>query len=149
MRLPPPADRCGSGGLSAETRLELPSRATVRSVAEFFKTIGDVTLASDLGVVKVKGDGFEATLHSGGPLNVRAAQHQRLREAWRTVVTAVMIAGYCTECGVCARRCRPRAITSTRPFTVDERRCNGCLSCRQGCVVVTYIDRLPADTRRR
>ncbi len=148
MRMPPPAERCGTDGLTVEARMSLPPRATVSRVAVFFGMLGETRLAEELGVVTLDGDGVTATFHGSGHLVVRGRDPHHLRDGYRDIITAIMQAAYCSECGVCVKKCPTGALSPGDPLKLDRRRCDGCLTCREGCVVVQYMDRLPAPKVR-
>ncbi|MEM2892007.1 MAG: phosphoadenosine phosphosulfate reductase family protein [Thermoplasmata archaeon] len=133
---------CASGGYSVEAVLKMPADAGLRRTAEVLKTVGDVRIVEDFGVVMVDAKLGRAKVFAGGQISAVADTPERALRLFDKVARATLRAGMCTRCGICVTACPEKCIRLDGTITVDERACARCGKCAEGCVVAHYFDKL-------
>jgi phosphoadenosine phosphosulfate reductase len=67
---------------------------------------------------------------------------EKAQQIFEAGAKALLRAQLCTQCGICIRNCRTKAITIDRGLIVNEERCTRCGKCAEACVVAHYYDKL-------
>ena len=148
---------CAAGGYSIEAVLKMPDAKGLRQVAEMLKTVGDVELVDEFGVVMVRTGKASGKAFAGGQLSAVAGSPEEATEFFDKMARAVLRGNMCTRCGICVRTCPEEAIRLEGDIAVDENRCSRCGKCSESCVVAHYFDKLAdgvsarekGNTRRR
>ena len=136
---------CAAGGYSVEAILRMPEARGLRQVAEMLRTVGDVTLVEDFGVVMVDSKKASAKVFAGGQISSVGDTPDDASRFFDKVARAVLRANLCTKCGICVRTCPSGAIRLEDTISVDEKRCDQCGKCADSCVVAHYFDKLAGD----
>jgi heterodisulfide reductase subunit A-like polyferredoxin len=58
------------------------------------------------------------------------------------VVEAIIRAQMCTGCKICEKSCRKGAISIRDTIVVDEKKCNRCGKCFQGCIAAAEASKI-------
>ena len=133
---------CLTGGYTLDARLSLPRQPPLGAVANILGTLGEVRCSDELGVAIVRRGAETAKLFESGQIVVTGPGPAAVSSLLRDVVGAVLRAGQCSRCGICARTCPSKAIRVREAPEADLSRCTRCGKCAQGCVVVHYADKL-------
>jgi phosphoadenosine phosphosulfate reductase len=64
------------------------------------------------------------------------ARKKEAEELLEKVVETVLRVQTCTRCGICEKRCKRGAVKVRDTIAIDEKRCNRCGRCAEGCIVV-------------
>jgi phosphoadenosine phosphosulfate reductase len=133
---------CLTGGYSAEGVLSVPRKRDFSMVAEALKTVGQVKYSNDYEIALVKTKDSTLKVFGGGQLVATGPTPEKAHAMFEAGAKALLRAQLCTECGICVRNCRAKAIRLDRGLLVNEDRCNQCGRCAQACVVAHYYDKL-------
>lgn len=133
---------CLTGGYSAEGVLSVPRRRDFSLVAEALKTIGQVKYSKDYEIALVKAKDSTLKVFGGGQLVATGPTPEKAHAIFEAGAKALLRAQLCTECGICVRNCRARAISLDHGLLINEDRCNQCGRCAHACVVAHYYDKL-------
>lgn len=138
---------CAAGGYSVEAVLRMPESRGLRQTAELLKTIGEMKLVDEFGVVLVNSKKGNAKVFAGGQISAVGETQDDAAELFDMVARAALRANMCTRCGICARTCPTGAIsmTLTGPMIIDDGKCDQCGSCAESCVVAHYFDKLAGE----
>lgn len=136
---------CAAGGYSVEAVLNMPETKGLRQVSELLKTVGNVDLVEDFGVVMVETDKANAKVFAGGQISAVDSTPKDASEYFDKVSRAVLRANMCTKCGICMRTCPTGAIKVEDAISVDADLCDNCGKCAESCVVAHYFDKLAGD----
>ena len=136
---------CVAGGYSVEAVLLTPSTAGLKQTSELLKTVGDIRLVDEFGVVMVDSKRAAAKVFAGGQIASVGESPEDASKYFDSVARAVLRANMCTRCGICVRACEKGAIKLEETITVDEERCDMCGKCAESCVVAHYFDKLAGD----
>jgi phosphoadenosine phosphosulfate reductase len=133
---------CLTGGYSAEGVLSVPRKRDFSRVVEALKTIGQVKYSKEYEIALVKTKDSTLKVFGGGQMVATGPTPEKAHAIFEAGGKALLRAQLCTECGICVRNCKVKAITLDHGFVVDEERCNRCGRCTQACVVAHYYDKL-------
>lgn len=133
---------CAAGGYSVEAVLEMPQVKGLKQTAELLKTVGEVELVEEFGVVLLKTRKGKAKVFAGGQISAVTESPKDATRLFDEVARAVLRANMCTRCGICVRSCPTGATKLVDTITVDESRCDQCGKCAESCVVAHYFDKL-------
>ena len=133
---------CLTGGYSAEGVLSVPPRRDFSMVVEALKTVGQVKYSKEFEIALVKTKDSTLKVFGGGQIVATAPSPEKAQRIFEAGAKALLRAQLCTQCGICVRNCRTRAITIDRGLVVDEERCTRCGRCAEACVVAHYYDKL-------
>jgi phosphoadenosine phosphosulfate reductase len=145
LRLIKGVSPCTAGGYSVDAVLSTPEPTGLDRIGELLKTVGQVALKEDFGVVMVSAKNGSGKVFSGGQISVVAQSPDDASDLFDQVARAVLRASMCTKCGICERSCAKGAIKVDDLVRVDEGKCTRCGVCADSCVVAHYFDKL-ADT---
>jgi phosphoadenosine phosphosulfate reductase len=133
---------CLTGGYSAEGVLSVPQKRDFSKVVEALKTVGPVKYSKDYEIALVKTKDSTLKVFGGGQIVATAPSPEKAQRIFEAGAKALLRAQLCTECGICVRNCRSRAITLDHGIVVNEERCTSCGKCAEACVVAHYYDKL-------
>jgi len=136
---------CAAGGYSVEAVLQMPESRGLKRASELLKTVGDVDLVEDFGVVMVRSGKASAKVFAGGQIAAVAESPAEASAFFDKVARATLRANLCARCGICVRTCQTDAIVLKDEIFVDETKCNACGKCAESCVVAHYFDKLAGD----
>ena len=133
---------CVTGGYSAEGVLSVPRKRDFSRVVEALKTVGKVKYSKDYEIALVKAKDATLKVFGGGQIVATGPSPERAQEVFEAGAKALLRSQLCTQCGICLRNCRTKAITLDKGIVVDEERCTSCGRCAEACVVAHYYDKL-------
>lgn len=133
---------CLTGGYSAEGVLSVPRKRDFSRVVEALKTVGQVKYSKEFEIALVKTKDSTLKVFGGGQMVATGPTPEKAHAIFEAGGKALLRAQLCTECGICVRNCRSKAIIIDRGLVVDEERCTRCGKCAQACVVAHYYDKL-------
>ncbi|MBI0583101.1 MAG: phosphoadenosine phosphosulfate reductase family protein [Methanomassiliicoccus sp.] len=133
---------CLTGGYSAEGVLSVPCKRDFSMVVEALKTVGQVKHSKEFEIALVKTKDSTLKVFGGGQMVATGPTPEKAHAIFEAGGKALLRAQLCTECGICVRNCRTRAITLDRGIVINEERCTRCGKCVEGCVVAHYYDKL-------
>lgn len=123
---------------SIEANLTVPQNHPFPAVANALcmigGMIGDVKYSEDLGAAIIKTDKGRCTVFASGHIMIIAPKKEA-EELLENVVETVLRVQTCTRCGICEKRCKRGAVKVRDTITIDEKRCNRCGRCAEGCIV--------------
>jgi phosphoadenosine phosphosulfate reductase len=128
---------------SIEATLFAPQNHPFSSVAAALNVLGEVKYAEDLGAAVIKTEKGRATAFANGHIMIIAGKEQAeelLRDVCRTILRVQM----CTRCRICEKSCDRGAITVTETITIDEKKCNHCKKCANGCIAADQAAKIYA-----
>jgi phosphoadenosine phosphosulfate reductase len=133
---------CLTGGYSAEGVLSVPRRRDFSMVVEALKTVGQVKYSKEFEIALVKTKDSTLKVFGGGQIVATGPSPEKAQRIFEAGAKALLRAQLCTQCGICVRNCKTRAITIDRGLIVNEERCTRCGKCAEACVVAHYYDKL-------
>ena len=137
---------CLTGGYSAEGVLSVPPKRDFSMVVEALKTIGQVKYSKEFEIALVKTKDSTLKVFGGGQLVATGPSPESAQRIFEAGAKALLRAQLCTQCGICIRSCRTKAITIDRGLVVNEERCTRCGKCADACVVAHYYDKIVKTT---
>ncbi len=126
-----------------EAALCAPQNHPFASVAAALNILGEVKYAEDLGTAVIKTETGRATAFANGHIMTIAGKEQAeelLREICQTILRVQM----CTRCKICEKNCHRGAITVTETIIIDEKKCNHCGKCADGCIAADQAAKIYA-----
>ncbi len=126
---------------SIEANLSVPQNHPFPAVAGALNTIGDVKYSEDLGAAIIKTDKGRCTVFASGHIMI-IAQKKEAEELLEKAVVTVLRVQTCTRCGICEKRCKMGAIKVRDTITIDEKKCNRCGRCLQGCIAADQASKM-------
>jgi phosphoadenosine phosphosulfate reductase len=133
---------CLTGGYSAEGVLSLPRKRDFSRVVEALKTVGQVKYSKEFEIALVKTKDSTLKVFGGGQMVATGPTPEKAHAIFEAGAKALLRAQLCTECGICLRNCRTKAIRLDDGIVIDEERCTRCGKCTEACVVAHYYDKL-------
>lgn len=133
---------CLTGGYSAEGVLSVPHKRDFSRVVEALKTIGQVKHSKEFEIALVKTKDSTLKVFGGGQVVATGPTPEKAHAMFEAGCKAILRAQLCTECGICLRNCRTKAIHLDDGIMIDEERCTHCGRCTEACVVAHYYDKL-------
>ncbi len=133
---------CTTGGYSAEGVLSVPRKKDFSKVVEALKTIGNVRSSLDYEIALVKTKNATLKIFGGGQIIATGPTPEITESIFEEGAKAILKAQMCTQCGICVRNCRNKAITLDGGLVVSSERCSHCGRCTDACVVAHYYDKL-------
>lgn len=133
---------CLTGGYSAEGVLSVPRKRDFAKVVESLKTVGQVKYSKEFEIALVKTKDSTLKVFGGGQIVATGPTPEKAHAIFEAGGKGLLRAQLCTECGICVRNCKTKAITLDRGFVVNEERCTRCGRCTSACVVAHYYDKL-------
>ncbi len=140
------ASPCAAGGYSVEAVVHVRRSRDFSYVEDALRTFGDTKYSPDYEIAMLRTPIGRAKLFGGGQVSVTAPDAGKAREVFSMAVKALVRAQMCTECGICAKSCRRRAIRISGGMRVDPDRCTACGRCEESCMVMHYYDKLMGGT---
>ncbi len=134
-----------SSDWSIEGRFVPSRRTTLVEGTQLLKTLGELRISDELGVALLNiGDRARAKVFAGGAISVTSSNKDECERAFDEVSRALLRADMCSGCGICARACMRGAVRvlNGARVVIDEKRCDRCGKCDDGCVVAKYSSRL-------
>lgn len=135
---------CVTGGYSAEGVLSVPRKRDFSKVVEALKTVGEVRHSKDYEIALVKRGDATLKVFGGGQIIATAPTQAKAQAVFEAGAKALLRSQLCTQCGICLRNCRTRAIKLDDGIVIDETKCTACGKCAEACVVAHYYDKLVA-----
>ena len=136
------ASPCLTGGYSAEGVLSVPRKRDFSRVVEALKTIGQVKFSKEFEIALVKTKDSTLKVFGGGQMVATGPTPEKAHAIFEAGGKAFLRAQLCTECGICLRKCKAKAIRLDDGIVIDEERCTRCGKCTEACVVAHYYDKL-------
>jgi phosphoadenosine phosphosulfate reductase len=132
---------------SIEANLKVPQNHPFQAVANALCMIGEVKYSEDLGAAIIKADKEKGrcTVFASGHIMIIAPKKEA-EELLESVVETVLRVQTCTRCGICEKRCKKGAIKVRDTITIDEKRCNRCGRCAEGCIVADRASKMLRKT---
>lgn len=131
---------------SIEADLSVPQNQPFEAVAGALNMLGDVSYSEDLGAAVIKTERGRVTAFANGHLMVIAPEKEAedlLRRASEIILRVQM----CTRCRICEKNCRRGAISVRETIAIDEKRCNRCGRCSQGCIAADEASKILRDLK--
>jgi phosphoadenosine phosphosulfate reductase len=102
-----------------------------------------VKYSEDLGaaIIKTDKETGRCTVFASGHIMIIAPKKEA-EELLENVVETVLRVQTCTRCGICEKRCKKGAIKVRDTITIDEKRCNRCGRCAEGCIVADRASKM-------
>lgn len=132
---------------SIEADLSAPQNQPFEAVAGALKMLGDVSYSEDLGAAVIKTERGRVTAFANGHLMIIASEKEAedlLRKASEIILRVQM----CTRCRICEKNCRRRAISVGETIAIDEKSCNRCGRCSQGCIAADQASKILRGLQR-
>lgn len=126
---------------SIEANLKMPQNHPFPAVSNVLCMIGEVKYSEDLGAAIIKTDKGRCTVFASGHIMIIAPKKEA-EELLENVVETVLRVQTCTRCGICEKRCKKGAIKVRDTITIDEKRCNHCGRCAEGCIVADQASKM-------
>ena len=136
------ASPCVAGGYSMEAIVNIPHNRDFSYVEDALRTVGEVRYSSEFEIAMLNMHTGKAKLFGGGQISVTAENSKDAEHVFEKAAKALIRAEMCTQCGICAKSCRRRAIRISGGMRVDESKCNKCGKCEVSCMVVHYYDKI-------
>jgi phosphoadenosine phosphosulfate reductase len=133
---------------SIEANLAMPQNHPFSAVANVLTMLGTVIYSEDLGTAILEAEDGKCTIFANGHLLVVAPEY-KADNLLGEVVEAIFRAQMCTRCRICEKSCKRRAITIGETISIDERRCNGCGRCAEGCIAAAEAKKLCDNSLRK
>jgi phosphoadenosine phosphosulfate reductase len=133
---------------SIEANLAMPQNHPFSAVANVLTMLGTVIYSEDLGTAILEAEDGKCTVFANGHLLVVAPEH-KADNLLGEVVEAIFRAQMCTRCRICEKSCKRRAITIGETISIDERRCNRCGRCAEGCIAAAEAKKLCDNSLRK
>jgi len=129
---------------SIEAALSVPQNHPFDLVAGALHILGEVKYASDLGAAVVKADQGRATVFANGNIMIIAGKEEA-EELLAGVFETILRVQMCARCKICEKNCPQGAITVAETLIIDEKKCNHCMKCAQGCIVADEASKIYAS----
>jgi len=129
---------------SIEAALSAPQNRPFDLVAGALHILGEVKYASDLGAAVVKTDQGRATVFANGNIMIIAGKEEA-EELLAGVFETILRVQMCARCKICEKNCPQGAITVAETLIIDEKKCNHCMKCAQGCIVADEASKIYAS----
>jgi phosphoadenosine phosphosulfate reductase len=133
---------CAAGGYSVEAVLSSESPADLGRIREMLKVVGETSLSEEFGVALADRGDDRLRIFAGGQIAAVARTPEEASELFSDGAKAVLRAGKCTKCGICAKSCPEGAIGIEEGVVISEEKCVRCGKCVDACVVAHYFDKL-------
>jgi len=101
-----------------------------------------VRCSKDYEIALVKAGDATLKVFGGGQIIATASSPEKAHALFEAGAKALLRSQLCTQCGICLRNCRTKAIKLDNGIVIDEGRCNSCGRCAEACVVAHYYDKL-------
>jgi phosphoadenosine phosphosulfate reductase len=142
LRMLKGASPCTAGGYSMEAIVNVPRGRDFSYVEDALRMAGEVKYSPEFEIALLKMPNGRAKLFGGGQVSVTAPDAKNSKIVFEKAVKALIRAELCTECGICEKSCRFKAITIKGGMRVDPQRCRRCGRCDDSCAVIHYFDKL-------
>ena len=142
MKMLKGASPCAAGGYSMEAVVNIPRNRDFSYVEDALRIVGDVRYSSEFEIAMLNTPKGKAKLFGGGQVSVTSDSPKDAEIVFEKAVKSLIRAEMCTQCGICAKSCRRRAIKISGGMRVDESKCNRCGKCETSCMVLHYYDKL-------
>lgn len=136
------ASPCAAGGHSMEAIVSIPRRRDFSAIEDSLRTMGDVRYSDEFEIALLKCKEGTVKMFGGGQVSIRSNDPRSAERLFERSVKALLRSQMCTECGICVKSCRRKAIRIKDGFTVDPERCISCGSCERSCMVMHYYDKM-------
>ena len=126
---------------SIEADLSAPQNQTFEAVAGALKMLGAVSYSEDLGAAVIRTDSGRATIFANGHIMIIApekAAEELLKRASEIILRVQM----CTRCRICEKNCSRGAISVRDTIVIDEKKCDRCGKCSQGCIAAEQASKI-------
>jgi phosphoadenosine phosphosulfate reductase len=119
---------------SIEANLTVPMNFSFERVARAMIMLGETKYSDELGVAKLTLDHSICTLFANGHILV-VGPEKRAKYILEKIVETILRVQMCTRCGICEKSCPQKAIRIVETLEVNEKKCNHCGKCAEGCVI--------------
>jgi len=129
---------------SIEATLSAPQNHAFPAVAGALSLLGDVKYAEDLGAAVIKTRTGRVTAFANGYLLIvapRKEAEELLAKSCETILRVQM----CTRCKICEKNCPRGAIAVAETIIIDEKKCNRCGKCSEGCIAADQAAKIFRD----
>ncbi len=126
---------------SIEANLTVPQNHPFTAVAGALNMIGEVKYSEDLGAAIIKTDKGRCTVFASGHIMIIAQKKEAEELLEKAVETAFRVQA-CTRCGICEKRCKRGAVKVGDTITIDEKKCNRCGRCAEGCIAADQASKM-------
>ena len=136
------ASPCAAGGFSTEAVVTIPRSRDFACVEDALRTVGDVKYSDEFEIALLRTKNGTAKLFGGGQVSVVSKNAADAEHLFERSVKAFLRSQMCTSCGICAKKCRQRAITIRNGLLVDKDKCTSCGKCEASCMIIHYYDKM-------
>ncbi|MCL2607793.1 MAG: phosphoadenosine phosphosulfate reductase family protein [Methanomassiliicoccaceae archaeon] len=142
MRMLKGASPCAAGGFSMEAIVTVPRSHDFSCIRDAMRTIGDVKYSEEFEIALLRTKKGTAKIFGGGQVSVVAKNAADAEQLFGRSVKAFLRSQMCASCGICAKRCKRKAIRIENGLNVSSERCNSCGECESSCMVIHYYDKI-------
>ncbi len=129
---------------SIEATFSTPQNHAFPAVAGALGLLGDMKYAEDLGAVVIKTGTGRVTIFANGHLLIVAPEKEAeelLAKSCETILRVQM----CTRCKICEKNCPRGAIAVKETIIIDEKKCDRCGKCAEGCIAADQAAKILRD----
>jgi phosphoadenosine phosphosulfate reductase len=128
---------CKAGGISAEGSFGAPLNLETIENSGMMNILGHVHSMD--GVITSSNGEDNVQVFASGTVTARSDTEIRARKLMQWAEVSIRRALECTGCGLCAAKCKDKAIKITDSKAVVNEHCSHCGICHEACPVVRYL----------